>query len=53
MVRVCVLFVVVCVSGLNVFVGSVCDLLCGVVWYVVCVLCACMHGLCVCFDVSV
>ena len=34
MVCVCVLFLFVCVSCLNVFVWFVCDVLCGVVWCV-------------------
>ena len=42
MVRVCVLFVFACVSCLSVFVWLVCDVLCGVVWYVVCIVrCLC------------
>ena len=42
MVCVCVLFVFVNVSCLNVFVWLVCDFLCGVVWSVVCIVaCVC------------
>ena len=47
MVCVCVLFVFVCVNCLSVFVWFVCDVLCGVVWSVVCMV------MCLCADLNV
>ena len=49
MVCVCVLFGFVCVNCLNKCVWFVCDLLCGVVWSVVCI----VRCLCASFNVFV